>query len=129
MPIEYELSRNGRVIYQRYSDPLDMRDVVAHFHKYQSEILDRASAPIHMITDTTGLNHVPGNILSGGLTTLRQTHPMGGEIVIIARGGFINAMAQVFQRMAKNQTIAVVHTVEEAWVYVDGLLAKENPPA
>jgi|SRR5579859_1206235 len=126
MPIESKLTRNGRVIYQHYLDPLDMRDVLAHFQKYQSEILDHATAPVHIITDTSGLSRLPSHILSGGMSTIRHSHPMGGQIVIVAQGGFINAMAQVFQRMAKNQPVTVVHTLDEAWVYVDKLLASES---
>src|SRR5258708_4074386 len=99
MPIENQLLRDGRVILQIYTDPLDMIELIKNVQTLQRDILDHATKQVHTITDATSVTKLPSNFLSGGAASIKNVHPMGGEIVIVTGNNFINMMSNLFGRI------------------------------
>jgi hypothetical protein len=128
MTIEIELVREGRVILQRYSDPLSMNEIAANVKRLHREVLDKATQPVHTITDITHVTKLPSNMLSGGIESIRTVHPMGGQIIIVSNNRFLNVMAGVFKRLAVKYKVTLVQTLDAAWVEADRILAEEKAP-
>ncbi len=126
MTIEVELLRDGRVLLQRYSDPITLTEISANVKRVQAEIMDKATQPVHTIVDMTQVHKLPSNMLSGGVDSIKAVHPMSGQIVIVSNNQFINVMANVFKRIVDKYKVTVVHTVDDAWVEIDRILTEEQ---
>src|SRR5258708_4975429 len=129
MPIKIELLRDGRVILQTYTDPLDMMELIQNVKKLQTEVLDHATRRVHTLTDATGVTRLPSNLLSGGAASIKNVHPMGGEIVIVTSNNFINTMSNLFKRVVPKYKISVFTTLEAGWAEIDRILAQEDASA
>src|SRR5258708_3468498 len=126
MPIKIELLRDGRVILQTYTDPLDMMELIQNVKKLQSEILDHATRRVHTLTDATGVTKLPSNLLSGGAASVKNVHPMSGEIVIVTSNNFINTMSSLFGKIVPQYKVTVWKTMEDGWAEIDRILARED---
>jgi hypothetical protein len=126
MGVKAEIHREGRIVVQTYSDPLDMKDIIAQQKWIVTEILDHATKPVHTIIDMLQVKRLPSNMLGHGTQTLKTVHPMGGQIVVVTNSGFLNTMADVFKRIVRNHKVDVFKTMDEAWTYYDQVLAEED---
>jgi hypothetical protein len=125
MPVQVEIHREGRAVLQTYLDPLDMREVIEKHDWIVKQVLDHATKPVHSITDMRTLSRLPSNILSQGLSAISTVHPMGGEIILVTTNAFLNTMANVFKKAVRKYNVSLFQTMDEAWAYVDKLLASE----
>ena len=126
MTVEFELVRGGRVILQIYGDPLDMGELAETAERLQREILDHATRPVHTLTDATRVTKVPTNLLRGGASTLKNVHPMGGQIVIVTGNGFVNTMSTIFSRIVPQYRVTVFKTMDEGWAEIERIMAMEQ---
>lgn len=126
MAIQYELVKEGRVLWQTYTDPVDMAEIATHIEKLHRELYDKATKPIHAISDFSAVTKLPKNIISGSLNIMRHSHPMNGELIIITTNRFVTTMARIFRQSASRQKITLCKTLGEAWEVIDKLLAKET---
>ncbi len=127
MSVQMVPQRDGRVIYQTYVDPVDMREIATEFVKMQRQYLDPATKPVHALINMLGMTHPPANILSGALQLVRKPHPMGGEIILVTSNMFVLSMSNIFKRLVKHSKVSVFTSLDEAWKYADTLLDHEKP--
>jgi hypothetical protein len=126
MAIQYELVREGRVLWQTYTDPVDMTEVATYIEKLHRELYDKATRPIHAISDFSAVTQLPKNIISGSLNIMRHSHPMNGELILITTNRFVTTMARIFRQSAAKQKISLCRTLDEAWERIDQLLEQED---
>ena len=126
MPIVNQLLRDGRVILQTYTDPLDMIELIKNAQTLQHDFLDHATKRVHTITDATGVTKLPTNLLSGGAASVKNVHPMSGEIVIVTSNNFINTMSSLFGKIVPQYKVTVWKTMEDGWAEIDRILARED---
>ena len=126
MAVEYEVLKDGRVLWQVYSDPIDMIEVAAHSTKLQREFFDHATQPIHTVSDFSRVTQLPRNIISGSLSIIRNSHPMMGELILITTNRFVTMMARIFKQSAAKNRITLCRTSEEAWDVINNLLEQEK---
>ena len=126
MAIEYEVVRDGRVLWQVYTDPVDMIEVAAHSTKLQREIFDNATLPIHTVSDFSKVTQLPRNVISGSLSIIRNSHPMSGELILITTNRFVTMMARIFKQSASRYRITLCRSSVEAWDVITDLLEKEK---
>ena len=125
MAIKYELVKEGRVLWQTYTDPVDMAEIATHIEKLHRQFYDKATRPIHAISDFSAVTKLPKNIISGSLNIMRHSHPMNGELVLITTNRFVTTMARIFRQSASRQKITLCQTLDEAWELIDRILEKE----
>ena len=125
MPIEIQLMREGRVIVEIFTDPLDMDDIVQNL-KNHHEILDRSDKPIHSITDTTGLTRLPSNVLGNSRRSFATAHPLAGVNVVVTSNAFFKVVAELFIKVVPHYKIKIYKTMNEGWAEIDRILAEEQ---
>ena len=126
MGIIIELHREGRVILQIYSDPLDMNDIVEQRERLVIEVLDHATRPVHTVVDALQVTRAPTNLISRGMQSLKQVHPMGGEIVVVTANPLLNRMSEIIKQLTRHYKMHVFKTMEQAWDHIDRILAEED---
>jgi hypothetical protein len=126
MGVKAEVVRDGRVVIQIYTDPLDMKEIMDQYHWIRNEIIEHATKKVHTIIDMRQVTKIPSNMLRHGAQPLKETHPMGGQIVLVINNPVVNALADVFTRIVRNYEIKVYKTIEQAWEYYDRVLAEED---
>jgi hypothetical protein len=126
LAVEYEVLKEGRVLWQVYTDPIDMIEVAAHSTKLQREFFDHATQPIHTVSDFSKVTRLPRNVISGSLSIMRNSHPMMGELILITTNRFVTMMARIFKRSAEKNRITLCRTSEEAWDVINSLLEQEK---
>lgn len=126
LAIQYELARDGRVLWQTFTDPVDMVEVAVHSTKMLRAYFDPATKPIHTISDFSQITKLPSNIISGSVNLVNNSHPMSGELILITKNRFVTLMARVFIQSAPNTKISLCRTLNEAWKIIDQLLEEEQ---
>ena len=126
MGVKADVLREGRIVVQTYTDPLDMKDIIAQHKWIVEHVLDPATKPVHTIIDMLNVHRLPSNMIGHGSQTLKTVHPMGGQIVVVTNNNFLNTMADVFKRVVRNYKVNIFKTMDEAWQYYDRVLAEED---
>ncbi len=129
MPIATSVLRDGRVLLNTYTDPLDLSEAAHNIIHMHREYLDAATQPIHIIGDFTKITKFPSHILSGTRKLMRAVHPMSGQTLLVTPSMFMNMMAESVRNLNPKNRISVFYTFDEAMRYVDGLLEKETEKA
>src|SRR5260221_4408533 len=126
MPINTQLLREGRIILQRYDDPLNLKEVSELAKKIDSDILDNAAKPVHTISDARGLTKLPTNVLSASKLPFNHTvHPMAGNNVVVINNSCLGAIAELFSRLVPQHKLIMCKTMEAGWAEIDRILAEE----
>ncbi len=126
LAVEYEVLKDGRVLWQVYTDPIDMIEVAAHSTKMQREFFDCTTQPLHTVSDFSKVTQLPHNVISGSLSIIRNSHPMMGELIIITTSRFVTMMGRILKRSAAKNRITLCRTSEEAWDVINNLLEQEK---
>jgi hypothetical protein len=125
MGYTHSLERDGRVLVITFTDPFtfeDMKDVTTRLN---SEVLDKATRPVHSITDFSAVTRLPSNVLSGSLKLYKTAHPNSGVAAIVVSNAFINSLVGVYNKVSRT-TVPNFTTLADALVYLDRLLAQET---
>ncbi len=125
MPIENKILRNGRVLVNVYTDPLNFVELAHHIAHVNKAFLDTATKPVHIIADLTAITQVPSQILSGSRQMTRAIHPMSGSAPLVMPNMPMMMIGETIRRLTPRVKIIVFRTLDEALNYVDGLLEKE----
>ena len=75
-------------------------------------IFPSAKGKLHVIADFSGIQNVPGTILSSGSAMLRTPHPNTGYIILVTSNAFINGMARMLVTCQKLSPIGCAGSVE-----------------
>ncbi len=124
VPIELQLLREGHVILDIYTDPLDVKDITKNIPRH-NEIMDRSTHLIHSITDATGLTKLPTNFLSGSTKSLKIVHPMAGINVVVTNNHFLNSIAAMIIKLVPQNNIKIFGTMNAGWAEIDRILVEE----
>ena len=122
MPIQTTLIRENKVVLQSYTEPLNNNEMNELRMLMEEVIFPSAKGKLHVIADFSGIQNVPGTILSSGSAMLRTPHPNTGYIILVTSNAFINGMARMLVRLSPKQSFIVVRSLEEAYQEVDALL-------
>ena len=122
--MEYQLLRQGRVVYYEMEAILDMAAVKALTNRLKVEVFDLATSPVYIIIDLRPIKQIPPSILSSSLSMMRRGNSGQRRTVLITDKGYVLAMAQVLDKTNPNRLL-VRKTLDEALEAVDELLALE----
>ena len=126
MPIVTQLVRDGRVMINTYTEPLEIAEVEAFVDRVNSEIFDKATAPIHSVSDMTQIKELPPRMLSSARAINRKRHRMAGYSYVVVRPGLISAMARAFLDVLRSERLRLSYSVEDALSKIDQALAQES---
>ncbi len=126
MPITLELRREGRVAFQIYSDPLDMREIMAHTERMDRQVFDCASLPVYAILDFTGVTRLPSNLLNIAISRMKRPHRMSRGAILVIDHVLVRTLANVAIKVSQSSEVSVCRTQAEAWREIDRLLEAEK---
>lgn len=126
MPATSELLPNNRVVVCRYTEPLDMDEVVILFGALERELFDHAAKPIHIIADCSQITQLPSNAIGSSAKLLGKAHPMSGVVIVIVSNPFLKSIVDVVGKLSRSKPITGCHNVAEALQEVDRILAAED---
>jgi hypothetical protein len=126
MAIIYHLERNNRVLVRVYTDPLDITEVVKNIYTIHSEILDRATQKVHIISDFSAITQFPKNLLASGTSMDKLSHPMEGALVLVSGNLFLQTLVGVMNKVSVKHKLIGFKTMPEAYAFIDKLLAEEQ---
>src|SRR5438105_52679 len=126
MPITLELRCEGRVAFQIYSDPLDMREIMAHTERMDREVFDPARLPVYAILDFTQVTRLPRNLLNIAISRMKRPHRMSHGAILVIDNVLVHTLANVAIKVSQSSEVSVVRTQDEAWQAIEYLLEAEK---
>ena len=125
MPIQTRLIRDGRVLLNTYTEPLDIGDVSDMVDQNNEEFFDKALKPLHTIDDVTLIKDLPPNLLSDARPIIPKRHAMAGRGYIVARAGLLSIVARTLLKVIGKEDLQVSYSLEEALGQLDEVLKQE----
>ena len=126
MPIQTKFVRDGRVMINTYTEPLEMTEVDAMVDRVNREVLDKAVAIIHTISDVTQIRELPPRMLSGARAVNRKRHRMAGYSYIVVKPGLISAMTRSLLAVLGSKQLQISYSVDDALGKIDQALSQES---
>ena len=126
MPITLELRHEGRVAFQIYSDPLDMREIMLHTERMDSDVFDCASLPVYAILDFTRVTRLPRNLLNIAISRMKRPHSMSHSAILVTDNVLVHTLANVAIKVSQSSEVSVCRTQDEAWQAIEYLLEAEK---
>ena len=126
MPITLELRHEGRIAFQIYSDPLDMREILAHTERMDREVFDQAALPVYALLDFTRVTRLPRNLLNIAISRMKRPHRMRCGAILVTDNGLVHTLATVAIKVSQSSKVSVCRTQDEAWQAIECLLEAEK---
>src|SRR5438067_108823 len=126
MPITLELRYQGRVAFQIYSDPLDMREIMAHMERMDSQVFDCASLPVYAILYFTQVTRLARNLLNIAISRMKRPHRMSRGAILVIDNILVHTLANVAIKVSQSGEVSVCRTQDEAWEAIEYLPEAEK---
>jgi hypothetical protein len=123
MPVTLEVREEGRVLYMTISDPWSVQDILA-IQPRTHDLFAKAQHKIHTLVHVTARS-VPSGMLTARPSSGGLSRPSEGQIVIVGAPALLKAIAEVMFKIAKFTRSSFFDTEEEAWRYLQDILAHE----
>src|SRR5260370_34482775 len=126
MPMTLELRYEGRVAFQIYSDPLDMREIMAYTERMDCEVFGRARLPVYAILDFTQVTRLPRNLLNIAISRMKRPHPMIRGAILVIDNILVHTLANVAIKVSQSSEVRECRTQDEAWQEIEYRLEAEH---
>lgn len=127
MPVTLELRADGHVLVYTFKGRWSVNEVVALFPE-EKRLRDSASHTVHALVDARASRNIPA-----GLTNLRHgpgpNHPTSGYVAFVGVAPLQRRLVTAIYRLIRFERFKFFDTEEEAWVFLNGLVAAEAAEA
>jgi hypothetical protein len=117
MPYSIEWVVEGRVLYNRLSDPYTDDEVVTS-SEGAIQRLDTASEPVFFIVNTLGLTSFPRNVVKATASVQKWlSHPHMRQLIVISNNSAVRFVSLLATQVQRNKVI--LHgSVDDALAYI-----------
>ncbi|HLY26450.1 MAG TPA: hypothetical protein VKQ72_08935 [Aggregatilineales bacterium] len=126
MPIQTQFLRDGRVMLNTFTEPLELPEVDDMIERVNRDFFDKALKPVHTIDDLTLIKQLPPNILSNARPLIPKRHQMAGHGYIVVKAGLLSMIARSLLNVIGRDNLQVVYSIEDALEKIDQTLWQEG---
>lgn len=126
MTVFTEIEREGRVIVYRFVGNTTLNEIQS---TDASDAIHRDSMTphkVHTLLNFLEVGTLPIGILAPSQRPPAITHPNSGNVILISDSLFVNAIAATSASLTGMTNFRYFKTADEAWTYIDALLAYEK---
>ncbi len=127
MPITIKLIHENHILLYTYQQPWIMVDL-DQIRPAEQRYFDTTPYPkLHSIVDATNVGIPPAGILRGRFMPI-IVHPKSGRVAVVGAPSIAKTLTDAIIRISRIQfnRFTYYRTIEEAIVFLDGVIAKER---
>ena len=126
MTVLTEIEREGRVIVYRFVGNITLKEIQSTDAADAIHRDKMTPHKVHTLLNFLEVGKLPTGILAPSQRPPAITHPNSGYVILISNSTFVNAIAAASANLTGMTNFRYFKTADEAWVYIDALLAHEK---